>query len=98
MSFQEKVIEYGPKLLKAVALLLAGFITGMITMARIKDKAYEELLKQHDKETAKRMAKEFNTKLKQIKKEQKDNEEMLKKKMKDLCKEFGINPEMVFDV
>lgn len=98
MSFQEKIIEYGPKLLKAAALLLAGFITGMITMAKIKDKAYKELLKKHDKETAKRMAKEFKAKLKRIKKEQKDNEEMLKKKMKDLCKEFGIDPEKVFDV
>lgn len=98
MSFQEKVIEYGPKLLKAAALLLAGFAIGMITMARIKDKAYKELLKKHDKETAKRMAKEFDARLRQIKKEQKDNEEMLKKKMKALCEEFGIDPEIVYDV
>lgn len=98
MSFQEKIIEYGPKLLKAAALLIAGAIGGAFTMAKIKDKAFDEFLKKHDRETAKRMAKEFNKQLKQIKKEHKDNEEKMKKKMKDLCDLFGVDPEVVFDV
>ncbi len=98
MSIQEKIIEYGPKLLKAAGLLIAGAIIGAITMAKIKDKAFKEFLKKHDKETARRMAKDFKKQLKKIKKEHKDNEEKMKKKMKDLCDQFGIDPEVVFDV
>lgn len=89
------IINYGPKILKVVAPFLAGGATGAVIMARIKDKAYKELKKKHDKETAKQMAKQFNKQLEQIKKEHKENEEKMKKKMIELCKLFGLDPIVV---
>lgn len=95
MSLPQFIIQNGPKILKGIGIFLAGGAAGALTMAAIKDKAYKELKKKHDKETAKRMAKEFNKQLDQIKKEHKENEEKMKKKMIDLCKLFGLDPVVV---
>jgi membrane protein insertase Oxa1/YidC/SpoIIIJ len=86
------------KLLKGAGFIIAGIIGGALIIGNIKDKAYQELLKKHDKETAERMAKEFEAKLEQIKEEYKDNEKKMNRKMKRLCKQFGIDSEVVFDV
>lgn len=94
-SLTEAAIEYGPKLVKAAAKIVAGAIIGAITMALIKNRAWRKWVKEHDRETAKRMREEFDKKLKDIQKKYSDNEELLKRKIYDLCREFGLNPEEV---
>lgn len=95
-SLTEAAIEYGPKLVKAAAKIIAGAIVGAIAMALYKNHVYEEEIKIHDKKTARKMSKVFHKKLKDIEKKYSDNEELLKRKMYDLCIEFGLDPEKVF--
>lgn len=42
------------------------------------------------------MSEEFDKKLDAIKEKYRNDEELRKRKMYDLCKEFGLNPEKVF--
>lgn len=70
-----------------------------ILVSKYKDRAYKELMKKHDKETAERLSKEFNQKLESLK-EDYENEtiktkEEFKKKVSVLCREYGINPKPV---
>lgn len=96
MSLSDAVIEYGPKLVKAAAKLIAGAIIGAIAMAIYKNRAFKRFLKDHDKKTAEKMSEEFHEKLKAIQKKYENNEELLKRKMYDLCREFHVDPETVF--
>lgn len=95
-SLTEAAIEYGPKLLKAAAKIVAGAVIGAILMALYKNRVFRQLKKKHDRETAKKMSIEFNKKLKAIEEKYKNNEELLKRKMYDLCLEFDLNPEKVY--
>lgn len=95
-SLSEVAIEYGPKLVKAAGKIIAGVIIGAILMALYKNRAFKKFLKEHDKKTAKKMSEEFGKKLDAIKKKYRNDEELRKRKMYDLCKEFGLDPEKVF--
>lgn len=95
-SLTEAAIEYGPKLAKAAVKIVAGAIIGAIAMALYKNRAFRRFLKDHDKKTAKKMSEEFDKKLDAIKEKYRNDEELRKRKMYDLCKEFGLDPEKVF--
>ena len=95
-NLSEAVVEYGPKLLKAAAKILAGAIVGAISMAIYKNHSFKVFLKEHDRKTAKKMRKEIEKKLKAIKEKYQNNEDLLKRKMYDLCREFCVDPEKVF--
>lgn len=52
--------------------------------------AYKQLEKKHRKEDAEKYKKQFKKRLKEIEKRYQHNEFLLKKKINELCDEFGI--------
>lgn len=53
---------------------------------------FKKLETKHRKEDAEKYKKEFAKRIKDLEEEYKHNEYVLKKKINDLCKEFGIEP------
>lgn len=78
------------------ALLVGGGISGLL-VSKYKDKVYHELLKNHDKETAKKLTKEFNKKLKEVVKKYKGDKEKLIAVITKLCERFNIPPELILN-
>ena len=63
-----------------------------------KDKVYKRLMEQHDKDTAQRLTKEFETQLNALIERADRNEiksAQLESSIKSLCNEFGIDPKLV---
>ncbi|MCF2658806.1 hypothetical protein JQM83_06365 [Parabacteroides distasonis] len=54
--------------------------------------AYKKLEKKHRKEDAERYKKEFKKRCDELEAKYKHNEYVLKKKINELCKDFGIDP------
>lgn len=53
---------------------------------------YKQLETKHRKEDAEKYKAEFNMKLQELEERHKHNEFILKMKVNDLCKEYGIDP------
>lgn len=79
----------------AAGSALAGGLVASILTSNYKDRAYEELIKKHDRETAKRLSAEFNRKLEELEKRHSDNEKKLRDSIIRLCYEMGIPPSAV---
>lgn len=54
-------------------------------------KVFDKLEKKHRKEDAEKYKKEFSRKLKEIEEKYKNNEYLMKQKIRKLCEEFGIS-------
>lgn len=81
------------------AIAVTAAVTYGLTSKK-KDKVYKQLMEQHDKDTAQRLTKEFETQL-NVLLERVDNNEMksaqLESSIKSLCNEFGIDPKIILD-
>ena len=73
-----------------ILLVVTTAVITIIIVSRSKDKAYKALLKQHDEETAKRLAEEMDRKIDELKEKYDKNEDELKEKINKLFEEFGL--------
>ena len=68
-----------------------GVVVGSATTAVIMKKVFDKLEKKHRKEDAERYKKEFSLKLKDIEEKYRNNEYLMKQKIRKLREEFGIS-------
>lgn len=94
-----EAIKHGAKVAAYVGGLVISAIVSSILTSNYKDKAYKSLLKKHDQDTAERLSKQFDEKLKNEKKKWKEqnikDKETLRQKIRIICNEFGIDPDEV---
>lgn len=69
-----------------------GMVFATTIALAASNKAHKKLEAKHRKEDAERMQAEFDKKLHEIEKRYKHNEYVMKQRINDLCKEFGIDP------
>lgn len=108
-STKEKAPEIAKKSLKQakkaapiVGTALSVSIVTAILVHNYDDKIYRELMKKHDRDTAKRMTEQFKKEIEALENEismaNKDKEQakqMYIEKVRDLCDKFGVNPDEV---
>lgn len=68
-----------------------GVVVGSATTEVIMKKVFDKLEKKHRKEDAERYKKEFSLKLKDIEEKYRNNEYLMKQKIRKLREEFGIS-------
>lgn len=68
-----------------------GVVVGSATTAVVMKKVFDKLEKKHRREDAERYKKEFSLKLKDIEEKYRNNEYLMKQKIRKLCEEFGIS-------
>lgn len=94
-----EAIKQGAKVATYVGGLVITAIVSSILTSNYKDKAYKSLSKKHDQDTAERLSKQFDEKLKNEKKKWKEqnikDKETLRQKIRIICNEFGIDPDEV---
>lgn len=73
-----------------ILLVATTAVITVIIVNRSKNKAYKALLKQHDEETAKRLAEEMSRKIDELKEEYNKENEELKEKINKLYAEYGL--------
>lgn len=86
-SVSHHVVKNATNYAKGAALVI--FSVGITKVAC--DRAHKKLETKHRKEDAERLKAEFDRKLKDLEKKYKNNEETLKRKIRILCDEFGID-------
>ena len=74
----------------AGAYAFAGIVFASTITKIACDRAHKKLEAKHREEDAERYKAEFDRKLKELEEKYKNNESQLKKKINDLCDEFGI--------
>ena len=70
-----------------------------ILTSKKKDKVYKELMKKHDAETAERLTKQFQQKYDDLVRKYgkaASEQQKLREAVINLCREFGIDPSVVF--
>lgn len=91
-----EAFKHGAKIAAYVGGLAISAIVSSILTSNYKDKAYKSLMTKHDKETAEKLTKQFDEKLNSEKKKWKEqnikDKETLRQRIRNICNEFGINP------
>lgn len=75
---------------RTYATIFAGMVFASAVTAAACAKAYKKIEAKHRKEDAEKYKAEFAKRLKDIEKRYQHNEYLLKKKINELCDEFGI--------
>lgn len=95
-------VKQGTKIAAVIVSHLIAIIVTMILTSNYKDKAFEELLKKHDKETAEKLTEQFKSEIDALKKEiaklKLDKKEMIrrfKEGVENICRKYGIDPKVV---
>lgn len=73
------------------AKIFGGIVFGSAVTAAACCNAYKKLEKKHRKDDAEKYKAEFGKRLKELEKQYLHNEYLLKKKINELCDEFGID-------
>lgn len=73
------------------AKVLGGMVFASAITAVACHRAHKKLEAKHRKEDAEKYKAEFDKRLKELEDKYKNNEELLKKKINELCDEFGID-------
>lgn len=72
--------------------VVGGMVFASSITAAVCHYAYKKLEKKHRREDAEQYKKDFGRRLKDLEDQYKNNEYLLKKRINDLCDEFGIEP------
>lgn len=75
-----------------IARIVSGMLVATGMTATVCSYAYKRLETKHRKEDAERYKREFTKRIKEIEDQYKHNEYVMKQKINDVCKEFGIDP------
>lgn len=86
LAVGKHLIKYGPTYAKIAIGVGVGTLIG-ITACRVY---YQKVIKTTTTDLAKEMEKEFARRVKELEDKYKHNEYVFKKKINDLCDEFGI--------
>lgn len=86
LAISKHFIKHGPTYVKITISVGVGTAIG-VTACHF---AYKEFIKKERKRIAEELSKEFAKKVKELEEQYKHNEYILKKKINELCDEFGI--------
>lgn len=92
MGFVEIFKAIGKHVIKNqdIYKIAGGVTVGSVTTAVVMREVFKKLEEKHRKEDAERYKKEFSRKLKDIEEKHRNNEYLLKQKIRKLCEGFGI--------
>lgn len=86
LAIGKHFIKYGPTYAKIAIGVGVGTVIGMAACHQY----YKKVIKDIEKDKAEKLAKEFAKRVKSLEEQYKHNEYVLKKKINELCDEFGI--------